>query len=156
MLARLGVDPAQAPSGGITIIGQGANPALIASGKITDPATGFSSTIDFPDQQLERASALHASGLPVGASSKYSPHAGDGMFIPEVVVRNLLSTPQTVTVTIKYPQPPDPSSASPSSNSAPLDPVAAQDGTHSPPAQQYVIPAFTVPGYSTEDFPCPR
>jgi hypothetical protein len=67
MLAGLGVDPAQAPSGGITIIGQSPNPALIASGRITDSATGFSSTIDFPDPQLQRASALHASGLPMTA-----------------------------------------------------------------------------------------
>ncbi|MDE3179853.1 MAG: hypothetical protein KGM47_09350, partial [Acidobacteriota bacterium] len=90
-------------AGGITIIQAGPHPALIASGKITDPATGFSSTIDFPDPAVQRASALHAVGLPVGKPTKDSPFAGGGYFIPHVVVRNLLGTPQTVTITAEYP-----------------------------------------------------
>jgi hypothetical protein len=108
LLLSLGVDPAQAPEGGMTIIQAGAHPALIANGKITDPATGFSSTIDFPLPELERASALHASGLPVGVPSKDSPFAGTGDFTPHVIVRNLLGTPQNVTVTVEYPQPAPP------------------------------------------------
>ncbi|MDE3179851.1 MAG: hypothetical protein KGM47_09340 [Acidobacteriota bacterium] len=103
LLASIGVSPDQVPAGGITIIQAGPHPALIASGKITDPATGFSSTIDFPDPAVQRASALHAVGLPIGKPTKDSPFAGGGYFVPHVVVRNLLGTPQTVTITAEYP-----------------------------------------------------
>ena len=51
LLTSLGVDPAQVPEGGITIVQTGGNPALIANGRITDPASGFSSTIDFPSPE---------------------------------------------------------------------------------------------------------
>jgi hypothetical protein len=32
-----------------------------------------------------------------------------------------------------------------------LSPCSSEDGTHSPPTGQYLIPAFTIPGYATED-----
>ncbi|MGH9451758.1 MAG: Ig-like domain-containing protein, partial [Terriglobia bacterium] len=171
---------------GITIVQVGPHPALIASGKITDPATGFSSTIDFPAPDLQLASAVHATGLPIGKPAKGSPYAGAGYFVPHVVVRNLLSTPQTVTVTVEYPAtgsatasavaaaslPPDAVNSSAASSASvaaasgrrflivetggqspplQLDPIAAQDGKHSPPTAQYALPTFTVAAYSTED-----
>ncbi|MBZ5545525.1 MAG: hypothetical protein LAO07_17905, partial [Acidobacteriia bacterium] len=103
MLGDLNISPAQAPEGGITIIPRGALGTLIAQGRITDPATGFSTSLNFPlpDQQL--ASALHASGVPIGTPSKDSPFVGTGTFIPHVIVRNLLGTAQTATVTVEYP-----------------------------------------------------
>ncbi|MGH9451760.1 MAG: hypothetical protein ACRD11_14685, partial [Terriglobia bacterium] len=191
LIESLGVDPADAASGGITIVQVGPHPALIASGKITDPATGFSSTIDFPDPAVQLASAVHATGLPIGKPAKGSPYAGAGYFVPHVVARNLLSTPQAVTITVEYPAtgsaassvaaasavaaaslPPDAtnSSAAVSASVAAasgrrflivktggqspplqLDPIAAQDGKHSPPTAQYALPTFTVAAYSTQD-----
>lgn len=152
LLAGMGVDPAEAPSGGITIISQGSHPALIASGRITDPATGFSTTIDFPDPRLEFRSALHATGLPLGTPSQDSPFAGGGTFTPQVVVRNLLPTAQAVTITIEYPQPENAGDDDAAAEPAPLDPIAAADGTHSPPVGEHVISGLFVPGYATEDF----
>ncbi|MGH9449958.1 MAG: hypothetical protein ACRD11_05385 [Terriglobia bacterium] len=186
LIESLGVDPADATSGGITIVQVGPHPALIASGKITDPATGFSSTIDFPAPDLQLASALHATGLPIGNPAKGSPYAGAGYFVPHVVARNLLATPQAVTITVEYPAtgsatassvaaaslPPDAADSSAASSASvaassgrrflivktggqstplQLDPVAAQDGKHSPPTGQYALPPFTVAAYSTED-----
>ncbi len=147
LLTSLGVDPAQAPEGGITIVPSGATPTLIANGRITDPASGFSSTIDFPSPDLEIASALHASGVPIGTPSNDSPFAGAGTFVPHVVVRNLFASAQTVTVTLEYPQVATGSGPTP----APLDPVAAQDGTHSPATVQSPLALLTVPAYSTQD-----
>ena len=115
LLDSIGVDPATAPQGGITIRqvtpDPASSPALIANGKITDEARGFSSTIYFPSPALENAAAVHASGLPVGFPSADSPYAGIGNFVPHAVVRNLLGTPQTVTVTLEYPTPPPPTAA---------------------------------------------
>jgi hypothetical protein len=105
LLGSLGVSAAQAPQGGITIVPSGATPTLIASGRITDPSSGFSSTMDFPAPDVERASALHAAGIPIGTPGSDSPFAGAGTFTPHVVVRNLLASAQTVTVTLEYPQP---------------------------------------------------
>jgi hypothetical protein len=150
LLSSLGVDPAQTPEGGITIIQTGGNPALIASGRITDPSTGFSSTMDFPSPELERASALHASGLPIGTPSDDSPFAGAGTFIPHVVVRNLLASPQTVTITLEYPQTATENDAT-SSTPAALNPGAAQDGKHSPPTDEFALAPLTVAAYSTQD-----
>ncbi|MGH9353749.1 MAG: hypothetical protein ACRD2G_16575, partial [Terriglobia bacterium] len=146
LIEGLGVDPAEASSGGITIVQVGPHPALIANGKITDPATGFSSTIDFPAPDVQVASALHAVGLPIGKPTKDSPFAGAGTFIPHVVVRNLLSTPQTVTITVEYPVaavsspvaaaslPPGVSSSSDAA--APPSPVGAnQTAAGTPPLQ---------------------
>jgi hypothetical protein len=120
---------------------------LIASGRITDPASGFSSSTDFPAPDLEHASALHATGVPIGTPSSDPPFAGAGTFTPHVVVRNLLSSPQTVTVTLEYPQPASGSGPA----SPPLDPVAAQDGTHSPPTVQSPLAPVTVAAYGTQD-----
>jgi len=105
LLTSLGVAPAQAPEGGITIIPAGPLPTLIASGRITDAATGFSSTMDFPSSAMEHASALHAAGLPIGTPTADSPFAGAGTFVPHVIVRNLVGSPQTVNITVEYPQP---------------------------------------------------
>jgi len=125
---------------------------LIASGRITDPATGFSSTMDFPSPELERASTLHASGLPIGTPSDDSPFAGAGTFIPHVAVRNLLASPQTVTITIEYPQVATDNDATASTPAA-LNIVAAQDGKHSPPTSQLALATLTVAAYSTQDIP---
>jgi len=111
LLGELKVSPAQAPEGGISIIGRGARPALIAQGKITDPNRGFSTTLNFPDPKLQRASALHASGVPIGKPTEDSPYAGTGVFVPHVIVRNLLGSPQSVVVTIEYPGPDGPAQA---------------------------------------------
>jgi hypothetical protein len=62
-------------------------------------------------------------------------------------VRNLLASAQTVTVTLEYPQPASGNGAA----SASLDPVAAQDGTHSPATVQLPLASVTVPPYSTQD-----
>jgi hypothetical protein len=147
LLTTLGVDPAQAPTGGITIVQSGATPSLIAAGRITDPTSGFSSTIHFPSPDLEVTSALHATGVPVGTPSNDSPFVGAGTFTPHVVVRNLSATAQTVTVTLEYPQPPSGTGPAP----APLDPVAAQDGRHSPATVQSLVTTTTVPPYTTQD-----
>ncbi len=150
LLTSVGVDPAQAPEGGITISQAGGNPALIANGRITDPLSGFSSTMDFPSPGLERASALHASGLPIGTPGNDSPFAGAGTFVPHVVVRNLSSSAQTVTVTVEYPQVAT-GDGSNGSAPAPLDPVAAQDGKNSPPTVQSPLAPLTIPAYSSQD-----
>ncbi len=127
MLGQMGVSPAEAPAGGITIVQRGPNPRLIAEGKILDPVTGFSTTLSFPDPARQQASALHVSGIPIGTPTTDSPFAGTGTFVPHVVVRNLLSAPQNVTVTLEY---------------------ADQKGK---PAQTVLAP-LSVAGLSTEDF----
>lgn len=137
LLASLGVSPAQAPEGGISIIQTGPQPALIANGRITDAATGFSSTIDFlwTAMQQTNISALHASGLPIGTPSANSPFAGAGTFIPHVVVRDLTGAAQTVNITVEYPQP---------------SAVAAQSASPAAPARNgKFIPAPAVPGDDT-------
>jgi len=125
LLGDLEVSPSQAPEGGITIIPRGGTPSLVAQGKITDPATGFSTTLNFPDPWLQVSSALHASGVPIGVPAKGSPFAGLGAFVPHVIVRNLASTPQSVTVTVEYP---------------------AADGP-----QQIVLAPVALDGYATKD-----
>ena len=147
LLTSVGVDPAQAPTGGITIVQSGDTPSLIAAGRIADPTSGFSSTIHFPSPDVELASALHATGVPIGVPSSDSPFVGAGTFTPHVVVRNLLASAQTVTVTLEYPQPPTGTGPVP----APLDPFAAQDGTHSPATAQSLVTTTTVPAYTTQD-----
>lgn len=84
LLGELKVSPAQAPEGGITIIPHLPKPALIAQGRITDAATGFSTSLNFMDPSLQIASALHASGVPIGLPSKDSPYAGTGVFVPHL------------------------------------------------------------------------
>jgi hypothetical protein len=150
LLGQQNTEPAGAPEGGITIIQRGAPPRLIAQGKMLDAVTGFSATMHFPSPALENASALHASGIPVGKPSKDSPFAGMGYFTPHVVVRNLLASPQTVTITLEYPQVATGNGAT-ASTPATLDPVAAQDGKHSPATLRSPLGPVTVPAYSTQD-----
>ena len=102
LLDSLGETPERISAGGITIAARGTNPTLVAQGMIADPGTGFSTSLHFlnPDRQL--ASALHANGLPLGTPTKDSPYAGAGVFIPHVIVRNLSSADQTVTLTVEY------------------------------------------------------
>ena len=126
LLSVLDESPATAPEGGISIVARGPKPSLVAQGRITDVLTGFSTTLNFPDPSLQRASALHASGVPIGKPSAGSPYAGAGVFIPHVIVRNLTGVPQTVTVTTEYP---------------------GEDG----PAQT-PLPPFLLGPYGTEDF----
>jgi len=103
LLAGSGLSPAGATNGGISIVPRGGEPALIAQGTIGDPMTGFSAAINFPPAQLPQASALHASGVPIGTPTPDSPFAGLGTFFPHVIVRNLSPTPQTVAITVEYP-----------------------------------------------------
>jgi len=121
----LKVSPAQAPEGGITIVPRGSKGTLVAQGRITDSGRGFSTTLNFPDPSLQRASALHASGVPIGTPTEDSPYAGTGTFVPHVLVRNLTGSPQNVVVTIEYP---------------------GDDGT-----EQLTLPPLSLGPYSTED-----
>jgi len=126
LLGKLEFGPSQAPEGGITIMGRGTAPALIATGAMLDPSTGFSSTMLFMLMGIPRSSHLDASGVPIGTPSTDSPFAHAGTFTPHVVVRNLLSAPQTVTVSVEY---------------------ATNDGPHSAD-----LGPLAVGAYSTEDF----
>jgi IPT/TIG domain len=142
MLASLKLDVAQAPEGRITIIQRGPNPALVAQGRVTDPVTGFSTTLEFPDPAHERSSALHASGIPVGTPSADSPYAGDGTFTPHVIISNLSSQSQSVTITAEYPE------------GAKLVPVGEKefDGESGTAVGQMTLATLQVPADSTEDF----
>ena len=111
LLGDLKMSPAQAPEGGITIVQRGPKPALIAQGRITDPVTGFSTSLNFMDPSLQLASALHASGVPIGLPSKDSPYAGTGVFIHHVIVRNLTGSSQNVAITLEYPGDKEPQQA---------------------------------------------
>lgn len=125
LLGDVKFSPAQAPEGGITIVPRGTKPTLIAQGKITDATRGFSTTLNFPDPSLERTSAFHASGVPIGTPSADSPFAGTGTFVPHVIVRNLTGSPQSVTITVEYPGEKEP--------------------------QRTGLPPFLVASYSTQD-----
>jgi hypothetical protein len=125
LLGDLKVSPAQAPEGGITIVPRSLTPSLVAQGKITDSSTGFSSTLNFMDPSLQQASALHASGLPIGMPSKDSPYAGTGVFIPHVIVRNLTAAPQSLRITVEYPGERDPQQTVLAS--VPLGPYSTND-----------------------------
>jgi hypothetical protein len=59
--------------------------------------------MEFPDPARQQTNAVHVSGLPIGTPTKDSPFAGMGTFIPHVIVRNMLSSPQTTAITIEYP-----------------------------------------------------
>jgi len=100
LLSGLNVSTATAPEGGITIIQRQLQPTLIAQGKVLDPATGFSTTLSFPDPSRERANSLHASGVAIGTPTKDSPFAHTGYFIPHVVVRNLSGSAQTASASL--------------------------------------------------------
>ncbi len=104
MLGNLNASVSEAPEGRITIIQRGPNPSLVAQGRVTDPVTGFSTTLEFPDPARQHASALHASGVPIGTPTADSPFAGDGYFTPHVIASNLTDKPQPVTITLEYPE----------------------------------------------------
>ena len=143
LLGDLKVSPAQAPEGGIAIVPRDVTPTLIAQGRITDPVTGFSTTLNFPDPSLELSSSLHASGVPIGTPTADSPYAGAGTFVPHVLVRNLLGVSQNVTISVEYPQPPatSPSTAS-TAPGAGTSPTTHADG------DVKVIPRPPLPGDS--------
>lgn len=126
LLDDFNMSPAQAPEGGITIVPRRPTATLIAQGRILDATTGFSTTLEFPAPHLQRASTLHAIGVPVGTRSEDSPFDGTGNFIPHVIVRNLTASDQNVTITIDYP---------------------GEKG-----AEQTALPPFAVQAYSTADF----
>jgi len=94
-----------APIGGLSIIPRGVTNALIAQGYITDAELGQQSGVEFPLPQLQAASALRATGVPIGPPSADSPFAGfkNGNFTPHLYLRNLLDSEQTVTVTVEFP-----------------------------------------------------
>src|SRR3989442_9971429 len=94
LLGDLNVSPAAAPEGGITVVPRGPTATLVAQGRITDLVKGVSSSLNFLDPSLQLASALHASGVPIGKPTKDSPFARTGTFLPHVIVRNLLGSPQ--------------------------------------------------------------
>lgn len=150
LLSRLSLSPAQEPQGSITLIQQGANPALVAQGRVTDPVTGFSSTLEFPDPARQKVSSLHASGLPIGTPSADSPFAGDGTFTPHVVTSNLSSSPQTVTVTLEYPQ----RDSQGTGAKAILAPIGTKefDGESGTSVAQTTLGSFQIPASSTVDF----
>ncbi len=127
ILARLKLTPYKAPQGGLSIVPRGQKPSLIASGKITDPEMGRMTGLEFPLPQLQAASALHSTGVPIGRPSADSPFAGvkDGNYSPHVYVRNLLDSEQTLTLTVEYP------------------------GENGP--QRTVLDPIRLPGFSTED-----
>ena len=157
LLGDLNASPAQAPEGGITILTRGPKPTLIANGRILDPATGFSTSLNFPLPQVQRVSALHASGVPIGKPTPESPFAKMGTFVPHVVVRNLAGSTQIVTVTVEYPspqkEPQEPAAPlQPNHSGAPDDPIANQDGSHSPATAQMALAPLSLAPYSTVDF----
>jgi hypothetical protein len=89
--------------GGISIVFRGPGPkmaTLIAQGRIVDPATGFSTTLDFFSPQSSKA--FHTTGLPIGIPAQDSPFAGMGSFMPHVLMRNLSATSQTFNITAEY------------------------------------------------------
>ncbi|HEV2247601.1 MAG TPA: Ig-like domain-containing protein [Terriglobia bacterium] len=104
LLADSNASPSQVPEGGITIVQRGLKPSLVAQGRVTDPVTGFSTTLEFPDPARQPTSALHAVGLPIGTPPTGTPYAAAGSFTPHVIARNLLNHSQTMTVTVEYPK----------------------------------------------------
>ncbi len=103
LVAKLDPNPERASEGGITIMGHGTTPALIATGLIADRETGFSTTMHFMLMGAPVSSTLYAPGVPIGLPSADSPFVLAGTFTPHVIVRNLLSTEQTATITLEYP-----------------------------------------------------
>ncbi len=170
LLNDLGYSPSQVPAGGITIIQRGTNPTLIAQGQVLGPASGFSSTLEFPDPARQEANALDATGLPVGTPSAGSPYFGAGYFTPHVIARNLTSQPEFVTVTVEYPKSSFWNSANwPGGPANPMvryagplkkgqkDPNAAFENKPNPDPStltgQFTVASLPVAPYSTVDYP---
>ncbi|HEV2349768.1 MAG TPA: Ig-like domain-containing protein [Terriglobia bacterium] len=157
LLGELKMSPANVPEGGITIIQRELKRTLIAQGKVLDPVTGFSTTLNFPDPEVQLASALHASGVPIGKPTPDSLFAGIGTFVPHVVVRNLTGSPQVATITIEYP-----SGMGWDSTTGPYS-AGAQAGTSLTGQNEnlkggvttghFTLPPFSVGPYSTVDLP---
>lgn len=103
LLAGIDMTAYKAPSGGITIVAKTNEPALIAQGKLTDAESRRQSVMVFPLLQMYLASALHATGIPISVPREDSPYAGLSNFTPHIYARNLLDSPQTITLTIEYP-----------------------------------------------------
>ena len=103
LLAQMGLTAYEAPLGGMSIVSRTAQPVLVAEGNITDSETKRITGLDFPLSQMQFASALHATGVPISTPRADSPFAGMGNFTPHVFVRNLLDSEQTVTITVEYP-----------------------------------------------------
>ena len=103
LLGALNLSPAQAPEGGLSIVARGPTPSLIAQGRITDAATGFSAPLHFPDLSFHRATGLHTNGVPLGAPSTDSPYAGTGIYTPHIIARNLTGSRQSIVPTLEYP-----------------------------------------------------
>jgi hypothetical protein len=150
LLSKLSFSPAQEPQGSITLIQRGANPALIAQGRVTDPVTGFSSTLEFPDPARQKVSSLHASGIPIGTPSADSPFAGDGTFTPHVLASNLSNAPALVTVTVEYPQ----RGTQGTGAKAILAPVGTKEfeGESGTSVGQATLASFQIPASSTVDY----
>jgi len=149
LLERENVSPSAAPEGGVTIMQRGGVPKLIAQGKILDSVTRFSTTLHFPSLESQPTSTLHAGGLPIGSPGKDSPFAGMGTFVPHLVARNLLPTPQTLTVTVEYPTKRGSggdSDRKTASTPPSLEAYAATD------AGTVVLPSLTLGPYATQDF----
>jgi hypothetical protein len=117
----------QAPMGGLSIIPRGTPNSLIAQGYITDAELGRQTAVQFPLPQLQIASALHATGIPIGPPSADSPFAGtkNANYTPHLYLRNLLDSEQTVTLTVEFP------------------------GDEGP--RLVALPPFKLPGFTTQD-----
>ena len=103
VLAEMRLTAYKAPLGGISIVGHSPTPALIARGKLADPESGKVVGMILPLPQMEIASALHASGLPISVPRADSPYTGTGEYTPHLYLRNLLDSEQTVTLTVEFP-----------------------------------------------------
>ncbi len=125
VLAQMRMTAFSAPAGGVRIVVRDSSPVLIAHGKLVDPERSKSVRMVFPLPQLELASALHATAVPISVPRVDSPFAGTGNYTPHVIVRNLLDSPQTLTLTVEYP------------------------GETSP--QQKVLSPILLPGFTTRD-----
>jgi hypothetical protein len=126
-LAEMKLTPFEAPTGGFTIVPRSGKPTLVAEGEITDAESGLVTALNFSLPQVRLASALHATGVPIGPPSADSPFRGfkGANFTPHIYVRNLLDSEQTLDLTVEYP------------------------GEKAP--QSTALPALRIPGYTTLD-----
>jgi len=155
LLGELNVSAAAAAEGGVTIIQRELTPTLIAQGKVLDPVTGFSTTLTFPDPQVQMASALHASGVPIGKPTNDSPFARTGYFTPHVVLRNLTGAAQAATITVEHPTGAGWGSTAGPAVEAPTSPSADSSNGRSDSGTttgQLTLAPLDLEPYSTVDF----